>query len=435
MSQGTKRGAVKGDEVLGSTLSQTDNGPDEPASGPPNRKLVRTLALVVLLGIAGVVAWAKWATVSSIFHGGNGSDRIIGLSGRIEGDDSAVAPKTSGRILEVRVREGDSVNAGQILAVLDDQQVRAREEQARGAVEGAEARAKAAKAQIDVLEEQLRQSQLQTEQATVDAEGRVSQAEADLAAAESDLARQEASFQLAAFDKEAYTRLAQSGAVSERQGKEAVTNADQQAAAVAAAKRRIEATKGALTTAKANVANAAIRGAQTAAIRKQIAQQQAEIASATANAARARAQLIEARANLQDLTVTAPFTGTVLTRTAEPGEVIQAGTALVTLLDLTKVYLRGFIPEGRIGRVKIGQAARIYLDSQPDRPIAAYVLRIDPRATFTPENTYFQDDRVKQVVGVKLQLKDAIGFAKPGMPADGEVLVEGDSWPAQRSSK
>src|SRR5258708_4684680 len=430
MNKRTKGDAVRGDEVLGRTLSQPDNGPSpaEPSAGPPNRKVLRTLALVGLLGIAGVVAWAKWATVSSIFHGGNGSDRIIGLSGRIEGDDSAVAPKTSGRILEVRVREGDSINAGQILAVLDDQQVRAREEQAREAVEGAEARAKAAKAQIDVLEEQLRQSQLQTEQATVDAEGRVSQAEADLA-------RQEASFQLAAFDKEAYTRLAQTGAVSERQGKEAVANADQQAAAVAAAKRRIEATKGALTTAKANVANAAIRGAQSAAIRKQIAQQQAEIASATANAALARAELVEARANLQDLTVTAPFTGTVLTRTAEPGEVIQAGTAIVTLLDLTKVYLRGFIPEGRIGRVKIGQAARIYLDSQPDRPIAAYVLRIDPRATFTPENTYFQDDRVKQVVGVKLQLKDAIGFAKPGMPADGEVLVEGDSWPAKRPAK
>ena len=231
MSKRTNGDAVRGDEILGRTLSQTDNGPSaaEPSSGPPNRKVLRTLALVVLLGIAGVVAWAKWATVSSIFHGGNGSDRIIGLSGRIEGDDSAVASKTSGRILEVRVREGDSVNAGQILAVLDDQQVRAREEQARGAVEGAEARAKAAKAQIDVLEEQLRQSQLQTEQATLDAEGRVSQAEVDLAAAESDLARQEASFQLAAFDKEAYTRLAQTGAVSERQGNEAVANADQQA--------------------------------------------------------------------------------------------------------------------------------------------------------------------------------------------------------------
>src|SRR6266511_1894484 len=275
-----KGDAVTGNEVLDRMVSQAGNGrsPAEPPSRPRNRKALRTLARVVLLVIAGVLAWANWATVSSIFHGGNGSDRIIGLSGRIEGDDSAVASKTSGRILEVRVSQG----------------------------------------------------------------------EADLAAAESDLARQEASLQLALFDKDAYTRLALLGAVSERQGKEAVANADQQAAAAAAAKRRIEATKGALTTAKANVANAAIRGAQTAAIRKQIAQQQAEIASATANAAQARAELVEARANLQDLTVTAPFSGAVLTRTAEPGEVIQAGTAIVTLLDLTKIYLRGFIPEGRM---------------------------------------------------------------------------------------
>jgi HlyD family secretion protein len=428
---------VTGNQVLDRTGSTTDSGrPAAEPPRPPNRMAFRIPALVVLLAIAGALVWAKpWVSLWSALNGGSGANRTIPLSGRIEGDDSAVASKTSGRVLEVRVREGDNVSAGQILAVLDDQQIRAREDQAQGAVQGAEARAKAAKAQIDVLEEQLRQSQLQTEQATVDAEGRVGQAEADLAAAEADLARQEASLQLATFDKEAYTRLAQTGAVSERQGKEAVTNADQQAAAVAAAKRHVEAARGALTTAKANVANTAIRGAQTAAIRKQIAQQEAEIGSAMADATRARAELAEARANLQDLTITAPFTGTVMTRSAEPGEVIQAGTAIVTLLDLTKVYLRGFIPEGRIGRVKIGQSARVYLDSQPDRPLSAYVLRIDPRATFTPENTYFQDDRVKQVVGVKLQLKDAIGFAKPGMPADGEVLVEGDSWPAQRSKR
>ena len=405
--------------------------PAEPSSGPPNR--CSALALVVLVELPG-----SWPGQSGLRFRAS----FTAATARIESSDSAwkkskamIRPSLPGRpaggYSKCAFAKETVSTQGQILAVLDDQQVRAREERARVAVEGAEARAKAAKAQIDVLEEQLRQSQLQTEQATVDAEGRVSQAEADLAAAESDLARQEASFQRAAFDKEAYTRLAQTGAASERQGKEAVANADQQAAAVAAAKRRIEATKGALTTAKANVCQCGDPGAQSAAIRKQIAQQQAEIASATANAALARAELVEARANLQDLTVTSPFTGTVLTRTAEPGEVIQAGTAIVTLLDLTKVYLRGFIPEGRIGRVKIGQAARIYLDSQPDRPIAAYVLRIDPRATFTPENTYFQDDRVKQVVGVKLQLKDAIGFAKPGMPVDGEVLVEGDSWPAK----
>jgi len=89
------------------------------------------------------------------------------------------------------------------------------------------------------------------------------------------------------------------------------------------------------------------------------------------------------------------------------------------------VYLRAFVPEGQIGRVRVGQPARVYLDSAPTTPIDAFVSRVDPQATFTPENTYFREERVKQVVGVKLQLRGAIGFAKPGMPADGEILVEG----------
>src|SRR5262249_1258757 len=149
-------------------------------------------------------------------------------------------------------------------------------------------------------------------------------------------------------------------------------------------------------------------------------QQQAEIAAAGASADQARFALKEAQADRKDLVVIAPFDGTVITRSAEPGEVVTAGTTIVTLLDLSKVYLRGFVPERQIGKVAIGQPARVYLDSNPDEAIEAYVSRVDPEATFTPENTYFRDDRVKQVVGVKLQLKGAIGFAKPGMSADGE---------------
>ena len=131
----------------------------------------------------------------------------------------------------------------------------------------------------------------------------------------------------------------------------------------------------------------------------------------------------------------APFSGTVVTRTAEPGEVVTAGTPVITLIDLSRVYLRGFIPEGQIGRVRLGQPARVFLDSAPTKAIEATVMRIDPQATFTPENTYFREDRVKQVVGVKVLLKGAEGFAKPGMPADGEILVEGAEWPAHRGRR
>lgn len=389
--------------------------------GSKRRPLI--LLLVLALGAAGYYGYQRFFTRRA-------PEGVIELSGRIEGDQAKLAPRLSGRILEIKVREGDSVNANDEIALLDDDQVRAREAAARAALAQAEARAAGARGQIAVLREQLLHTQLQTEQAKVDSGGRVRQAEAELAAAEAQLAQQQASLQLALFDKEAYTRLAKSGAVSERQGKQAASMADQQASVVASAQRRVEAAQGALATAGANLSNPDIRAAEVAGVQRQLAQQNAEVMSAMALIEQARAQLEEAQANRQDLIVRAPFAGTVVTRAAEPGEIVMAGTPIVTLVDLAAVYLRGYVPEGQIGTVKAGQPARVFLDSDPNAPIDAVVSRIDPQATFTPENTYFRDDRVKQVVGVKLQIKGALGFAKPGMPADGEILVSGNgAWP------
>jgi HlyD family secretion protein len=90
---------------------------------------------------------------------------------------------------------------------------------------------------------------------------------------------------------------------------------------------------------------------------------------------------------------------------------------------MASLYLRGFVPEENVGKLKVGQQAQVYLDSNPKEAIPATVIRVDPEAMFTPENTYFKDDRVKQVLGLKLGLQGAVGFAKPGMPADGQILV------------
>jgi HlyD family secretion protein len=400
----------------------------EPAPGAAQarRRRIQRIAIVAAILLVGFLIWRF------VLRGPDIPDTVVALSGRIEGDDSAIASKTSGRILDVRFREGDHVNQGDVIAILDDEQIRARENQAQAAVEQAQARVTSSQQQIAVLNQQLLQNQLQASQSKDDAAARVRQADADLAASESDLAQQESNLKLAEFDRDAYTRLAQSGAVSERQGREASSKADAQVAAVAAAKRRVEAAKGALSLAQSTLANPAIHDAQTAAVQRQILQQRAEVASAEFQLTQARAQLNEAQANRQDLTIRAPFEGSVVTRTAEPGEVVAAGTAIVTMLDLSKVYLRGFVPEGDIGKVKLAQPARIYLDSDPKKPVEAVVSRIDPQATFTPENTYFRNDRVKQVVGLKLQLKAGFGYAKPGMPADGEILVKGDQWPRTR---
>jgi HlyD family secretion protein len=418
--------AASGDGPM--TAAETlEDSVKTPSAGPaPKRRVLPRILIPLFVLFAAFALWKLFFSQPAV------PDNVVALSGRIEGDDSAISAKTSGRIMEIRFREGDTVKAGDTIAVLDDRQVREREDQARAAVSQSEAQLRSAQDQIAVLEQQLAQTRLESGQATIDAGGRVNQAEAELAAAEADLAQQRASLELALFDKDAYTRLAKTGAVSERQGKQAETTAASQQAVVAATERRVEAARASLNVAKANLANPAIRNAQSSAIRKQLLQQQAAIANSRADAIRVRAQLAEAESNRADLIVPAPFDGTVITRSAEPGEYLQAGTAIVTLLDLTKVYLRGYIPQGQIGKVALGQPARVYLDSNPTKPIAAEVSRIDPQATFTPENTYFRDDRVKQVVGVKLRLKGSFGFAKPGMPSDGEILVSGDQWPATR---
>ena len=183
-----------------------------------------------MLGVAAFFIWRGFFATPKI------PDNLVILSGRMEGDDSAVAPRITGRLLEIRVREGDSVKAGDIIAVIDDEQMKARQEQATAALAGAQARSTSAHDQIAVLQQELQQNDLTGEQSKTDAAGRVRNAEAGVAAAESDLAQVEAQFKLAQFDNEAYQKLVKTGAVSERQGKQAAATADQQAAAVLAAR-------------------------------------------------------------------------------------------------------------------------------------------------------------------------------------------------------
>lgn len=408
-------------------MSNTED-PEKVTNLPKRSKRPIVVLLILLIVAAGTLVWYF------VLRKPAAAANQIEVSGRIETDDASVASKTTGRIREITVREGDHVTAGQVIALLDDEQLGAREEQAQAAASQAEIRITRAQQQIAVLRDQLNQSQLGIEQSRLDAQGRVKQAEAQIAQAQAQLAQAQANFQQAAYDKEKFDRLLATGDVSERQARQAATNYNSQAEIVKAQRKQVEAARGALTAVRANLANPGIRTAQTSAIRNQIIQAETDIESARADAERAQAQLREAQANRADLSIKAPFDGTIATRAAEPGEIVSAGTTIVTLINPGEIYLRAFVTEGDIGRVKLGQAARIYLDSNPDQPLDAVVSRIDPEAAFTPENTYFRDDRVKQVVGVKLSLKDPKGFAKPGMPADGEILTDGEwSSPGRRT--
>ena len=343
----------------------------------------RAAALIVIAAIVGTGVWYFVLRTPAT------NPNVIKLSGRIEGDDAAVSAKVSGRIREINVREGDQVKAGQLIAVIDDEQVKAREEQERFLVQQSEARVNSVRQQIAVLTAQLESSNTGVDQARIDAQGRVSQADADVAHAEAQLVKEEAGFKQARYDEERYVKLAGDGDVPERTGYQAKSTAESHAAAVQAAQKQVEAARAARMIAQSNLANVSMRSSNSTAIRQQIIQAEADVAAAEAEVQKARARLAEAEADRNDLQIVAPFAGTVATRTAEPGEVITAGTPVVTLVDLNTVYLRGFIPEGEIGRVRVGQTGRVYLDSAPEKAIEAVVTRIDPGSfVYTGEHLF-----------------------------------------------
>ena len=144
----------------------------------------------------------------------------------------------------------------------------------------------------------------------------------------------------------------------------------------------------------------------------------------------AKASLAEQQRYLDEMTVRAPTTGTVLVRTIERGEWVQPGTPLFSMVDLNQLYLKIYVPEPDIGKIVHDQPARVYVDAFPDRFFPARVSKIASEAEFTPKNVETREERVKLVFAVELALdENPGGVLKPGMPADAVVRLEdGPDW-------
>ena len=128
--------------------------------------------------------------------------------------------------------------------------------------------------------------------------------------------------------------------------------------------------------------------------------------------------------------ITAPLNGTVLVKGVEKGEFLQAGQTVAVLADLSRMELKVYIPEKAIGKVKLGDPARLRVDAFPDRLFKAVIARVDQQAQFTPRDIHMPEERVRMVFGVTLSVDNADGVLKPGMPADAWILWEaGAAWP------
>lgn len=356
------------------------------------------------------------------------------VSGRIDGDTVDISSKIAGRIVDLKVREGDSVKAGDVVAWLSSPQEEAIRDAQKARIVSDQRTRDQLQRQLTTYDEKIKQAELYETQAETDAPGQVQEAEANLAVSKAELARWEAELQQVQVDARRYPPLAKSGAVAIQLSDQYTTKEKVTLASVDASRKQVAAAEATLRRAKAQLGNIPIKAADRLTLVRQVDELKEQIASAKANVEEEQAALRKIEADLADLTIHAPIAGTILTRSAEPGRVIQPGQTILTMVDLNKLYLRGFVPEGAIGKVKVGQQAQVYLDSNPKEAIAAEVIRVDPEAMFTPENTYFKDDRVKQVIGLKLGLRGAYGFAKPGMPADGRIQISSQA-PTQAQAR
>lgn len=404
--------------------------PDQPQPEKPKRKIKPLLLIPLLLGLiaGGVGIWYGWFRPQP---------EGLELSGRIEGYETDIGARVAGRVESVAVREGERVRKGQVIVQLDDAQVQAQLQGAIARIKAAEQQVEQANLQIGVINSQIQEAQLNYQQSQGSAEGQISQSQAQVATAQAQLSQAQAQVKqaqaelnLAKVNRDRYAQLVKQGAVARQQFDQAQTSYETalstlnaRKSALTAAQKQVNAAQGQLTQAQTTSLNPEIRNTQLDALRKQLAQQQSQLKVAQAEVASAQAAQQEIQAQMGYLKVVSPIDGVVTTRSVEPGEVVTNGRILLSVINLGEVYLRGFIPEGEIGQVRVGQPARVYLDSAPDQGLAAQVAQVDPQASFTPENIYFRQDRVQQVFGVKLRIDSPAGFAKPGMPADGEILT------------
>jgi len=149
-----------------------------------------------------------------------------------------------------------------------------------------------------------------------------------------------------------------------------------------------------------------------------------------ANAAKelAESSKIEAEAQLKETSIYAPSDGTVINRLVEAGELVGTGTPVAVLVDLSDIYVRVFIKETDIGKIRLGNPARIFTDAFPDY-FEGRITEVSEKAQFTPREAHVKEERAKLVFGVKVGIKNPSGFLKPGMPVDVDIKWKEDaSW-------
>lgn len=347
----------------------------------------RWLLLAVIIGVGALVylGWKK-------FQPKELPAGFASSNGRIEATEIDIATKTAGRLTAVMVNEGDFVAAGQVLAQMD----------------------------TDVLKAQLREAEaelLRAQTAIATAKSTVTQRESEKAAAEAVVEQREAEFDLASKKLARAERLSGTGAMSAEEF-------DTQRSSFSSA-------KAAVSSAKADVA----RGSAA------ISTAKSQVIEAEASVSAAQAKIERLQADINDSTLKSSRDGRIQYRIAQPGEVLSAGGKVLNLVDLADVYMTFFLPTAEAGRLQIGSEARVVLDAAPHLVIPASVTFVADVAQFTPKSVETVEERQKLMFRIKAHippdlLKRQIRRVKTGLPGMAFVRLDpAAQWPAHLEVK
>src|SRR5690349_20840380 len=250
--------------------------------------------------------WIFLATTLLVLSGCNRNKDPVGtvfVSGRIDGDTVDISSKIAGRIVDLKVREGDVVKADQIVAVLASAQEEAIRDAQKARIVSAQRLLDQLRRQHDTYDEKIKQAQLYEVQAETDSPGQVKQAEANLAATKADLARSEAELQQVQTNAKRYAPLAKEGSVAVQLAEQYQTQEQVALATVEASRKQVAASEAALQRAQAQIHNVAIKASDRLTLVRQVDELKAQIASAQADIEADRAALRKIEADLADLTI------------------------------------------------------------------------------------------------------------------------------------
>ncbi|WP_407313285.1 HlyD family secretion protein [Desulfosporosinus sp. SB140] len=300
-------------------------------------------------------------------------------SGTIEGTEVPVQPELAGRIVDLKVQEGQVIKTGDIIAKLDDSQ-------AKISLDTAKSEQTQAQAKLNDLLGGSRAEELRRLQAVVD------QANANVAALAPSLELEESNL---ANDQKLYA----SGGISKQALDTQQNKYDTIKAQYEGAQANVNAAQASLDQAQAGYTQPTIQ-AQKAAV---------DIAAQSVKAA---------ELNLSKLTIKSPTNGQALYKQVELGQVVNTGTTLVTILDPNDLWIKIYVPEAKLSQVKVGGVAHVSVDSYPNKTFKGQIQYISTQAEFTPKNVQTKEERTTTVYEVKICIAEGKDQLKAGMPAD-----------------